>query len=158
MKKAAAFVAGGVVVALVVTATAPRYLSSALDASDMELRMSGATCTATEPSLLGNSKGKKVAWRIKNSCTSAQYVQFQNFKRKHLNDNNYDTPDNSAVDPYPPTTTAAIAPGDTVTVETTINKRPKWVILTDTYKYDVYIGLDLTSLARVLDPDIEIWP
>jgi hypothetical protein len=158
MNKAVAAVAGGVVVAVVVGVAAYQLMKDGKEERDLVLTGSGSSCTTTDPGALGNRKNKKIVWKIANNCSTAQYVQFRDFKRKHLDDDGYDPIDNSVVNPYPPGTSTPIAAGATVSVDTTITKGPKWVLIIDTYKYDVYLGTSVEGLTRVLDPDVEIWP
>jgi hypothetical protein len=157
MKKVVAIVGGGIVV-VAAAVVIPRILDDTPETRTLTLTGSGASCTAADPGALGNRKNKRVTWTIVNQCASAQYVQFRDFKRKHLNDNEHDPIDNSVTDPYPPSTANPVPVNGTTTVEARINKRPKWLILTDTVKYDIYIGPNAANLTRVLDPDVEIWP
>jgi len=157
MNKGVAVVGASLVVAAAAVAI-PRVLDDTPE--QRTLVLSGSPCSASDPGALGNRKNKKIQWSITNNCTTAQDVQFRDFKRRHFdNSSAYDPPDNSIVDPYPPGTSSPIgASGGTGSVDTKVNKGPKWVVFTDTYKYDIYLRGPSEGWRQVLDPDVEIWP
>jgi hypothetical protein len=157
MNKNVVVVAGAAAVVGVGLLVAYGIMKKGEETRTLVLTGTAENCTTTDPGALGNRKGKNIVWRVTNNCGVDRYVQFQNFKRRHLdNGNEFDPQDNAIVDPYP--AGGAVPAGATVNITTKINKGPKWGVIIDTYKYDVYLGANAGSLTPVLDPDVEIWP
>jgi hypothetical protein len=150
---AGAVVVGGVVLAVAASAVFKKGKSQI----DVSLDMVGSNCVATIKDVLGEKKNGKVKWKVTNNCSSARYIRFENFRRRHFFDSNLDPADPNTVNPSAPFGT--IPANSRADVDATIDRDPVaiWPFF-DTAKYDVYLGADASSGSVVLDPDVEIWP
>jgi hypothetical protein len=156
MKKGLVVGAGGVIGGVVLVVAVSAANKKGKSPVDVTLDMVGSNCVATITDVLGGKKNGNVKWKVKNNCESAQYIRFENFRRRHIIDTDLDAADPDTVNPPAPSgTIAARSTGD---VDATISRNPKYLLIVDTCKYDVYLGADASSGRVVLDPDVEIWP
>ncbi len=129
MNKAVAAVAGGVVVAVVVGVVAYQLMKDGKEETRSGTDRKWLQLHDDRSGRAGQRKNKKIVWKIVNNCSTAQYVRCETSNDKHLDDDGYDPIDNSVVNPYPPGTSTPIAAGATVSVDTTITKGPKSVLI-----------------------------
>jgi pectin methylesterase-like acyl-CoA thioesterase len=120
----------------------------------------GAGCRPSDPEQLRRAKHKSVTWQIRNTCSTAQWVKFDNFRQKNIDGNGGLGPTESILDPVAPQTREAVPAranniDGTATVTATISKDADREL---SYKYVISIGPNGADWPTRLDPDIDIWP
>jgi hypothetical protein len=120
----------------------------------------GGVCRPSDPEQLRRAKRKSVTWHIRNTCSTAQWVRFDNFRQKNVDGNGSMGPTESILEPVAPQTREAVPArannvDGTATVTATISKDADREL---SYKYVISIGVNGADWPTRLDPDIDIWP